>query len=78
MSSKDVKTELSALREAELLEYIKKTVAQLNELGDRLEEYVAEIETPQVGFDLNLPDAPFNPGEARVLESPKVPGNDDQ
>lgn len=74
--SKDLKAELKELKEKELLDFIRNTVNQLNMLGDRLEEYVAEIEQPVVGFDIELPDAPLDPEAGVILESPEVPGND--
>ncbi len=43
--------ELKALKEKELLEFIRHTVSQLDALGDRLEDYSKEIHPPEVGFD---------------------------
>jgi hypothetical protein len=47
-SQKDVTERVKELREAELLQFIRETVVQLNALGDRLESYATDQMEPQV------------------------------
>lgn len=48
--------ELKNMREHELLDFIRDTVAQLNKLGDRLEAYAKERELPAAVVDLSSHD----------------------
>ena len=43
--------EVRTMRDAELVDFIRDTVARLNALGDRLETYASETEPIEVGFD---------------------------
>jgi hypothetical protein len=49
-----ISDELKLLKEEELLEFVRRTVDQLNMLGDRLEDYITEVKRPEVGFEVQV------------------------